>query len=105
MENKIIFAPEALQDLNDIGDYISEELSSPQAAKKLLSEILSSIELLGANPLMGASISALTNIVSDYRYLVVKNYLVLYRVSNSLIYIDRILYSRRNYLSVLFDNS
>lgn len=105
MENKIIFAPEALQDLKDIGDYISEELSSPQAAKKLLSEILSSIELLEANHLMGASISALTNMVSDYRYLVVKNYLVFYRVSNSLIYIDRILYSRRNYLSVLFDNS
>ena len=105
MENKIIFAPEALQDLKDIGDYISEELSSPQAAKKLLSEIISSIELLGANPLMGASISALTNIVSDCRYLVVKIYLVFYRVSNSLIYIDRILYSRRNYLSVLFDNS
>ena len=53
MESKIILAPEALQDLNDIGDYISEELSSPQAAKKLLSEILSSIELLEANPLMG----------------------------------------------------
>ena len=105
MENKIIFAPEALQDLNDIGDYISEELSSPQAAKKLLSEILSSIELLGANPLMGASISVLTNIVSDYRYIVLKNYLVFYRVSNLLIYIDRILYSRRNYLSVLLDNS
>lgn len=105
MENKIILAPESLQDLTDIGDYISEELSSPQAAYKLLSDIFSSIDLLKINPLMGANISALTNIVSDYRYLVVKNYLVFYRFSNSTIYVDRILYSRRNYISILLGNS
>ena len=101
MKNKIHYSPEALQDLDDIGDYIAEELSSPQAALSLLMSITSSIELLENNPLMGPNLSAMTDIVSDYRYLVVKNYIVFYRVVNSNIFIDRILYSRRNYLSIL----
>lgn len=101
MNNKLLYAPEALQDLDDIGEYISEELSSPRAAHKILTEICSTIDLLSINPLMGANLSALTNIVSDYRYLVVRKYLVFYRIKGSTIYIDRILYSRRNYLSIL----
>ena len=101
MNKKLLYAPEALQDLDDIGEYISEELSSPKAANKILTEICSTIDLLSNNPLMGAKLSALTNIVSDYRYLVVKKYLVFYRIKESAIYIDRILYSKRNYLSIL----
>ena len=76
MINKIHYSPEALQDLDDIGDYIAEELSSPQAALSLLMSITSSIDLLENNPLMGPNLSAITDIVSDYRYLVVKKYLV-----------------------------
>ena len=101
MKNRIHYSPEALQDLDDIGDYIAEELSSPQAALSLLMAITSSIDLLENNPLMGPNLSAITDIVSDYRYLVVKKYLVFYRVVNNNIFIDRILYSRRNYLSIL----
>ena len=101
--NKILYSPEALQDLDDIGDYIAEELSSPQAAFKLLTEITASINFLQTIPLMGANISALADIVSDVRYLVVKKYLVFYRFHKNTIFIDRIIYSRRNYLSILLE--
>ena len=103
MQYKIVYSPEALQDLDDIGDYIAEELSSPNAAFKLLSEIIASIDLLKLHPLMGANISAIADITSDIRFLVVKNYLVFYRFNKNTIYIDRIIYSRRNYLSILFE--
>ena len=101
MQNKVTYSPEALQDLDDIGDYIAVELSSPQAALHILDDIIDSIDLLIDNPLMGANLSAITGITSEHRYLVVKKYLVFYRHINKNIFIDRILYSRRNYLSVL----
>lgn len=50
MNKKLLYSPEALQDLDDIGEYISEELSSPKAANKILTEICSTIDLLSNNP-------------------------------------------------------
>lgn len=101
--NNIFYSPEALQDLDDIGDYITYELSSPLAAYNLLTEITKTVDLLKNNPLIGASINSIANIVSDYRFLVVKNYMVFYRYSNNNIYIDRVIYSKSHYLSVLIN--
>ena len=101
--NNIFYSPEALQDLDDISDYITYELSSPLAAHNLLTEITQTVDLLKNNPLMGASINSIANIVSDYRFLVVKNYMVFYRYFNNNIYIDRVLYSKSHYLSVLIN--
>ena len=105
MQNKINYSPEALQDLDDIGDYIAIELSNPQAALHILNNIIEDIALLANNPLMGANLSSITGIASDYRYLVVRKYLVFYRYSNGNIFVDRILYGRRNYLNILLGNA
>ena len=105
MQNKINYSPEALQDLDDIGDYIAIELSNPQAALRILNNIIEDIALLANNPLMGANLSSITGIASDYRFLVVRKYLVFYRFNNGIIFVDRILYGRRDYLSILFGNA
>lgn len=39
---------------------------------------------------------------ADYRFLISGNYMVFYRAVGSDVYIDRILYGRSNYMSVLF---
>lgn len=77
MESKINYSPEALQDLANIGDYISIELSSPQAAYKILTEITETIDLLTNNPKMGAPLSSIINTFSNYRFLLVKKILCL----------------------------
>ena len=105
MQNKINYSPEALQDLDDIGDYIAIELSNPQAALRILNSIIEDIPLLANNPLIGANLSSITGIASDYRFLVVRKYLVFYRYSNGIIFVDRILYGRRDYLSILLGNA
>ena len=38
----------------------------------------------------------------DYRFLVTGSYITLYRVSGDDVYVDRVLYGRRDYLSLLF---
>ena len=51
---------------------------------------------------MGASLSSIANVESDYRFLVHGSYLTFYRVHGDKIYVDRALYGRRDYLRILF---
>ena len=51
----------------------------------------------------GALLSSISDIESEYRFLVSGNYLTFYRVSGNNVYIDRILYGRRDYLRILFE--
>ena len=50
---------------------------------------------------IGALLSSVTNIESDYRFLTIGNYMVFYRVNGQDVYIDRVLYGRRDYLRIL----
>lgn len=100
--NKISYSPEALNDLDDIWAYISNELKNPNAAQNTINSILDNIEILREFSGIGALLSSVTDIESDYRFLVCGNYLAFYRTTNKDVYIDRILYGKRNYISILF---
>ena len=43
---------------------------------------------------IGAPLSSVTDIESDYRFLTSGNYMVFYRVNEQDVYIDRVLYGR-----------
>lgn len=101
--NNLHLSPEAQNDLMDIKNYITEELKNPQAAIDTVNKITSSIRLLRDHGHIDAPLSSVAIIDSDYRFLVSGNYLVFYRANDNDIYIDRILYGRREYLRILFD--
>ena len=46
--------------------------------------------------------SSIAEVESDYRVLVTGSYLTFYRVRGNEVYIDRVLYGRRDYLRILF---
>lgn len=96
------YSPSALRDLDSIDDYISFELSNVHAAEMLISDIIEAIDRLEEFPLSGTSLYSIVDLETDYYFLVVKNYLVFYRFLNNVVYIDRVLYSKRDYLKVLF---
>ncbi len=100
--SKLRYSPEALNDLDAIWSYIHDELQNPVAAQKTVSAILDTIEKLRDFPKIGILISAITDIDSDYRYLVCGKYISFYRIEVSAVIIDRILYGRRDYIRVLF---
>jgi len=102
--NRLHYSPEALSDLDDIWEYIFEDLQNPAAAQNTVSGILDSIEKLQDFSEMGPPLSSVTEIESDYRFLVCGNYLAFYRVKGEDISIDRVLYGRRDYLRILFGN-
>jgi addiction module RelE/StbE family toxin len=100
--NKLYYSPLALSDLDDIWRYIHNELQSPAAALKTVSSVLDTVEKLRDFSELGPKLSSITYIDSDYRYLVCGKYITFYRVSGDDVYIDRILYGRRDYLRILF---
>ena len=103
--NKLYYSPKAFEDLDEIWTYIMGDLGCPAAAQNTITNILNSIEKLQEFPEMGPSLSSVTEIESNYRFLVCGTYLAFYRVKGAEINIDRILYSRRDYIHILFGNT
>ena len=105
MKNKIHYAVEALRDLDDIWDYIVTDLCNASAAERVVNDILDVVEQLENFSEMGALLASIANVDSDYRFIVSGNYLIFYRVSGMDVYVDRILYGRRDYLRILFGDT
>ena len=97
-------SPEATSDLAEIKKYIAMELENPTAALTVVSKITKAIRKLERFPEMGASLSSVIGMPSDYRFLVAGNYLSFYRHEGDAVYIVRVLYAKRDYLKVLFGN-
>ena len=100
--NKLLFSPEALNDLDEIWSYINNELQNPAAVQKNVSNILDTIEKLQDFSELGPSLSSIIEFESDYRFLVCGNYITFYRVVGLDVHIDRVLHGRRNYIGILF---
>ena len=100
-ECAVVYSPLARQDLEEIQDYISIELKTPVAAMETISAILDGAESLEDFPLIGSLVDGLPFMVDEYRFLAVRNYLIFYRVTVGRVFIDRILYTRRDYMPLL----
>ncbi len=103
--NNVYLSEEAKTDLTEIKAYIERELLNPSAALNTVSRITKSLRILQDHAQAGAPLSSIADIESDYRFIVSGNYISFYRVYSSEIYIDRILYARRDYMRILVGNS
>lgn len=102
MKNKIHYSPAARSDLDDIWDYIVSELQNRSAAERVIGRILDAVDRLQSFAELGTPLSSIADVGTDYRFLVSGNYMVFYRAQGSDVYIDRVLYGRSDYISVLF---
>jgi len=100
--NELSISPEARKDLEEIKAYITEELGNPIAAVNVISRIIQSLKKLKDMPGIGAPLSSKLPFDTDYRFLVCGNYLAFYRYKDATVYVDRILYGRRDYVKILF---
>ena len=95
------YSPEALKDLDEIWEYINSDLCNPDAADHTVNAILDKTESLREFPYSGAPLDTISRIHSDYRFVPANNFLAFYRVQDEVVYIDRILYERRDCLRIL----
>ena len=97
----IEYSMEAKQDLMDIKRYIKYNLQEPNTAQKLITKIKKEIDSLKDNPEMYSIID--DDIIKRFkiRKLVVDNYIVFYRINDENIQIVRVMYGRRNWITLL----
>jgi addiction module RelE/StbE family toxin len=84
---QIVWTEPALQDLDQIADYIS--LDNPNAAKKLVRQCFQRVENLSQHPKMGKAVPELDQ--SVYRQLVLSPCRIFYRIDNNTIYIIHVM--------------
>lgn len=101
MSYNVYYSPSSKNDLDEIWEYISSVLKEPVAAHNTVSSILDKIDLLKEQPEIGSQLF-LCDINTGYRYLVCKNYMVFYHTSSDSVYIDRVIYGKRDYMNILF---
>lgn len=101
MKYSVKFSPEALKDLDEIYDYIANFLKSP-AADNTIGTILDKTDLLADNPEIGTQLFFDNDLFSGYRYMVLNNYLAFYRISADSVFVDRVIYGKRDYMKLLF---
>lgn len=97
----INYSPKALQDLDEIWEYISKDLFNPDAAENIVTSILDAVDVLGEFPESGAPLEPHINLDSPYRFVTAGNYIAFYRFEETTVFVDRVLYQKRNYAKLL----
>lgn len=101
---KIVYSPQAREDLREIRDYIAHILKNPLAAKNITDKIIKSIHLLSDQPHLGIDVAEKTGRATDYRCLFSGNYGVFYIPRNEIIEVIRILDLRTDYMRTIFSD-
>ena len=70
----------------------------------MIKRIIDDYTHLEISPYMGPSLSAKVPFDTDFRFLISGNYLVFYKVEDDFVSIYRILYGKRDYVKIIFDN-
>ena len=100
----LVISPLAQADMREISDYISHELGNPEAALRLIRRFQENIMPLRAFPEMGSPLLVSGKQSAPYRYLVCSSYLIFYHADPDTVFIDRVLYGRRDYMALLFSD-
>jgi len=98
--NNLLISPAAQNTLTHQNAYC--RLFVKSTGTLTLAKITKTIHIIKDYALIGAPVCIVTCINSDCRYLVIENLLVFYPVVDKDVFVDRILYSRRDYLQILF---
>lgn len=100
--NRLFISPAAEKDLIEIKQYISEDLDNPISAMKIISQITKHIRDLINFPEVGVPLSRKIGFETNYRFFISGSYLVFYRFVENSVYVDRVLYAKRDYIKILF---
>lgn len=99
---ELYYTPKAREDLFHIRETVLETWNSEELAEKILRKITENARNLTVFPYMGAEVSSITGIKTEYRCLFCENNYIFYRVEMEQIRIIRILNERQDYLKILF---
>jgi len=96
-------SPQAADDLLEIKDYIENELQNPIAAQSTILKIVETYEDLANFPEIGIPVEKYIDFPTDYKFVLANNYSIFYRIEGKIVRVVRILYSRRDFVRILFE--
>ena len=85
---KLRINPLVVADLKEIRDFIAED--NPTKAVETIERIISNFENLQMFPEIGADLSKRVNFQTEYKYLVWKDYVIIYKLLNEYVEIYRV---------------
>ncbi len=97
----VVFLPAAEIDLAELFSYIKDDLQNPIAAHNIATKILQRSQYLATFPEIGVSLETIDHRLASYRYFLIDNYIIIYRISDTQVNIVRILYARSDYVQLL----
>ena len=103
MGRKIEYAKTFRDDLTSIGDYILNELSSPQAARNTAKGILEATFILKEFPETVRILYDYFGNNSGHRYIIHKQFLIFYVIYEEKLVVVRVFHRLQNYMKILFD--
>lgn len=95
----ILWSDSALADLEEIYDYYQGKASSI-VARNLVKAIIQKTQILKSNPFVGIKEPLLYERPDEYRYLIYKNYKIIYRSQGDLIIIITVFDSRQDPIKI-----
>ena len=100
---KVIITEPAVNDLDEIAEYIISQFSAPMTALNLIESIESAVMSLSHMPHRCPLVDDERLKAMSYRKLNVKNYIVFFTIDedNKTVVIERILFARRDWLHIL----
>ena len=98
MAYNLIFSNDFINELNKALDYISRNLDSPNSSKTLYNKISNTVSLIKENPTLFPLYHNDKFIKHGFRYTVISNYLLFYRIneSNKTVELLHFIYGSRN---------
>jgi len=82
-------------------NYIRHDLKNPTAAEKLKNKVKETYKKLKENPFMYPAVPDKYLASKGFRFAMVKNYMLFYKVKEKQINIDRFLYGHRDWMNIL----
>lgn len=99
---EVEFTDECIEEMNEIYEYIANNLKESNLAKLLITEITDRVLNLANEPELYMKIGKVDRLKREYHRMVVKNYVILYTIDfeKRKVYISNMIYGRRNYLNL-----
>lgn len=94
------FSPLALADLDRVYYEVFQACLDNNTTRKYVSELIDKIENKKEFPESGTPLN-FNNIFTGYRFVIYKSYIAFYYIDSNTIYVDRVLYSKSDYIKKL----
>ena len=96
--------PQAAEDLLEIKNYIENELKNPITAHNTVLNIVETYENLSTLAEAGIPVERYVHFPTDYKFVMANNYSIFYRIDGNIVRVIRIMYSKRDFARILFED-